>query len=35
LLREKLWDDTIDSMEQGIRYRRIGKKLKQVILLET
>lgn len=35
LLREKLWDDTIDSMEQGTRYRRIGKKLKQVILLET
>lgn len=35
LLREKLWDDTIDSMEQGTRYRRVGKKLKQVILLET
>jgi SRSO17 transposase len=35
LLREKLWDDTIDSMEQSTRYRRIGKKLKQVILLET
>ena len=35
LLREKLWDDTINSMEQGTRDRRIGKKLKQVILLET
>jgi SRSO17 transposase len=35
LLREKLWDDTINSMEQGTRNRRIGKKLKQVILLET
>ena len=34
-LREKLWDDTINSMEQGTRNRRIGKKLKQVILLET
>jgi DDE superfamily endonuclease len=35
LLREKLWDDTINSMEQGTRNRRIGKKLKQVIQLET
>jgi len=35
LLREKLWDDTINSMEQGTRNRTIGKKLKQVILLET
>lgn len=35
LLREKLWDDTINSMEQGTRNRRIGKKLKQIILLET
>lgn len=35
LLREKLWDDTINSMEHGTRNRRIGKKLKQVILLET
>lgn len=34
-LREKLWDDTINSMEQGTRNRQIGKKLKQVILLET
>lgn len=35
LLREKLWDDAINGMEQGTRNRRIGKKLKQVILLET
>jgi SRSO17 transposase len=35
LLREKLWDDAINSMEQGKRNRRFGKKLKQVILLET
>ena len=35
LLREKLWDDTINSMEQGTRDRRIGKKIKQVVLLET
>jgi SRSO17 transposase len=34
-LREKLWDDAIDSMEKGTRYRKIGKKLKQVVLLET
>jgi len=34
-LREKLWDDNIDSMEKGKRYRKLGKKLKQVILLET
>ena len=34
-LREKLWDDTINSMEKGTRNRKIGKKLKQVILLET
>ena len=35
LLREKLWDDTINSMEKGTRDRQIGKKLKRVILLET
>lgn len=35
LLREKLWDDTINSMEHSTRNRRIGKKLKQVFLLET
>jgi hypothetical protein len=35
LLREKLWDDTINSMQQSTRDRQIGKKLKRVILLET
>lgn len=35
VLREKLWDDIINSMEKGSRNRRIGKKLKQVILLDT
>ena len=35
LLRSKIWDDTINSMENGSRNRRIGKKLKQVILLDT
>jgi SRSO17 transposase len=34
-LREKLWDDTINNMEKGTRNRKIGKKLKQLILLET
>jgi hypothetical protein len=35
LLRSKLWDDTIQSMEEGTRNRRIGKKLKQMVLLHT
>jgi hypothetical protein len=35
LLRSKLWDDTIQSMEKGTRNRRIGKKLKQMVLLQT
>jgi len=35
VLREKLWDEMINSMEQGARNRRIGKKIKQLILLET
>jgi hypothetical protein len=35
LLRQKLWDDTINCMQKGARYRSFGKKLKQVILLET
>jgi SRSO17 transposase len=35
LLRSKLWDDTIQSMEEGTRNRRIGKKLKQMVLLQT
>ena len=33
LLRSKLWDDTIDSLEKGTRNRRVGKKLKELILL--
>lgn len=35
MLRSKIWDDTINTMETGSRNRRIGKKLKQMILLET
>jgi SRSO17 transposase len=35
LLRNKLWDDTIDSLETGKRNRCIGKKLKQFILLDS
>lgn len=35
LLREKLWDEAINSMEQGTRNKKVGKKLKQLILLET
>jgi hypothetical protein len=35
LLRSKLWDDTVNSLETGSRNRRLGKKLKQLILLET
>jgi hypothetical protein len=35
VLREKLWDNMINSMEQGARNRSIGKKIKQLILLET
>jgi len=35
LLRSKLWDDNINSMEQGSRNRRVGKKLKELILLDT
>lgn len=33
LLRSKLWDDTIDSLEKGTRHRRVGKKLKELIKL--
>jgi len=33
LLRSKLWDDTINSMEKGSRNRRVGKKLKEIIQL--
>jgi SRSO17 transposase len=35
VLRSKLWDDNIDSMEKGSRNRRVGKKLKQILLLDT
>jgi SRSO17 transposase len=35
LLRNKLWDDNINSMEKGSRNRRVGKKIKQLILLDT
>ena len=35
LLRNKLWDDTIDSMETGKKSRQIGKKLKKLILLDS
>jgi SRSO17 transposase len=35
LLRNKLWDDTVDSMETGKKSRRIGKKLKKLILLDS
>lgn len=34
LLRTKLFDDTINSLE-GTRNRRVGKKLKQIILLDS
>ena len=33
LLRSKLWDDTINTMEKGSRNRRVGKKLKEIIQL--
>jgi SRSO17 transposase len=35
VLREKIWDDTINNMEKGSRNRRVGQKLKDVILLDT
>ena len=35
MLRSKIWDDTINNLETGSRNRRAGKKLKQLILLET
>jgi SRSO17 transposase len=35
ILRSELWDDMIDSLERGTRNRRLGKKLKQMILLTT
>jgi hypothetical protein len=33
LLRSKLWDDMINSLEKGIRSRRVGMKLKDPIQL--
>lgn len=35
ILREKLWDDTINNMENGSRNKRVGKKLKQIMLFKT
>ena len=35
ILREKLWDDTINSMEKGSRNKRVGKKLKQLMLFKS
>jgi hypothetical protein len=35
LRRNKIWDDTIDGMEKGKKSRRIGKKLKKLILLDS
>lgn len=35
MLRSKIWDDTINSLEASSRNRRAGKKLKEMILLET
>jgi SRSO17 transposase len=35
VLREKLWDDTINNLEQGSRNRKVGKKLKELVLLQT
>lgn len=32
-LRKRLWDDVIESMEQGTRYRSFAQKLKQLIEL--
>ena len=33
LLRSKLWDDMINSLENGSRNRRVGKKLKELVNL--
>ena len=32
LLRETLWDDTIESFAKGSRNRRVGKKMKELIM---
>ena len=34
-LRSMIWDDAVSAMETGSRNRRVGKKLKSMILLET
>jgi SRSO17 transposase len=35
MLREKIWDDTINTLEKGSRNRQVGKKLKDLVLLST
>ena len=35
MLRSKIWDDTINTMEAGSRNRRVGKKLKELIMLAS
>ena len=32
-LRLKLWQDAIQSMETGVRYRQVAKKIKTLIML--
>ena len=32
-LRERLWEDTIQNMEKGTRYRKLAKKIKDLIQL--
>jgi hypothetical protein len=34
-LRKMIWDDTINTFEHGSRNRRVGKKLKNLLLLST
>ena len=33
VLRQRLWDDVVNGLENGSRNRRVGKKMKQLILL--
>jgi hypothetical protein len=35
MLWGKIWDDTINTLVHGSRNRRVGKKLKNLILLST
>ncbi len=35
MLRSKIWDDTINTMEAGSQNRRVGKKLKELIMLAS